>query len=197
MLRTPDFRLASSSIILLSVLLAGCNSPAYAVNAPVVITVKETVPVEVTRQVEVTHLVEVTRQVVVTRLVEVLVTPTPLANTETSTPTILFQPLTPLPTLLSTAKIGDNTTPKSPASVPFFIENQTDSPLLLNLSGPQTLLTLTLGPDEVRKTYLAEADYTYEVWRDGQIAYAGKFTINNFDKHGFFMRQNKAVLWIP
>jgi hypothetical protein len=183
--------------ILLTFITGGCSAPANPVSAPVVLTVVETVPVEVTRQVEVTRFVEVTRQVIVTQLVEFVVTPTPPAITNSPIQTDTSQPLTPYPTLLSTSRIGGTTTPKSSANVPFFIENQSDDPLEFNLYGPQLLLTLNLGKDEVRKTFLQEGTYTYEVMRDDLRVYAGEFTINNIDKHEFFLRENKAVLWIP
>ena len=147
MLRVSRSRLLLILFLLLFLLLGGCSSPATPEATQVVITVVETVPVEVTRQVVVTQIVEVTRQVIITHLVELLVTLTPPPATETPSPTLIAQQLTPLPTILSTAKIGDNTTPKGSNSVPFFIENQTDTPLLLNLYGPQTLLTLSIGKE--------------------------------------------------
>ena len=183
--------------VLFSLTTSGCTPPTSLETTPIILTVVETVPVEVTRQVEVTRFVEVTRQVIVTQLVELAVTPTPLPATSTPTPPATFQPLTPFPTLLSTAKIGGTSIPKGSNSVPFFVENQTDDPLMLNLYGPQLLLTLTIGKDEVRKTFLREGEYTYEVRRDDQIAYTGSFVINNIDKHEFFLREHKAVLWIP
>jgi hypothetical protein len=197
MLRVSRTGLPMILLLLLFLLMSGCTAPTSPETTPVVMTVVETVPVEVTRQVEVTRFVEVTRQVIVTQLVEIVVTPTPQTATSTPIPTETIKPLTPFPTLLSTAKIGGSTTPKGSSSVPFFIENQTDDPLVLNLYGPKLLLTLSIGKDEVRKTFLKEASYTYEVLRDDQRLYAGEFTINNFDKHEFFLRENKAVLWIP
>jgi hypothetical protein len=148
---------------LLPILVAGCSAQTRPEISTVIVTVVETVPVEVTHQVEVTRLVEVTRQVIVTQLVEFVITPTPAAPKETPTPSELAQLLTPQPTLLSTTQIGGSTTPKSSDAVPFFIENQTDDPLTLNLYGSQLLLTLNIGKDEIRKTFLKEGEYTYEV----------------------------------
>ena len=184
-------------LLLLPMLVVGCNAQAGPEASPVVVTVIETVPVEVTRQVEATRLVEVTRQVIITQLIEQIITPTPEGPKATPSPSDLEKPLTPQPTLLSTTNIGGSTTPKSSSAVPFFIENQTDDLLTLNLYGPQLLLTLNIGKDEIRKTFLKEGEYSYEIRRDDKLVYVGSFVINNFDKHEFFLRENKAVLWIP
>jgi hypothetical protein len=84
------------TITLLSIsILVGCGGSAPSPTPPV-ITVVQTVPVEVTRIVELPVTVEVTRQVVVTQVVEVPVTLTPTslpveAATSTAAP-VTFVP---------------------------------------------------------------------------------------------------------
>ena len=96
-------RLIFTVLVLATALLAaGCASAPEA--TPQIVTVVETVPVEVTRVVEVLNTVEVTRQVVVTVVVEVPVTPqaTPTATQAPAQPAATFSYL-PTPTVLGQA----------------------------------------------------------------------------------------------
>jgi hypothetical protein len=69
---------------------AGCK-PAQ--QTPVIVTVVQTIPVEVTRLVEMTVPVEVTREVFVTQIVEVQVTPTSAVSGTPTTQASNAQPL--------------------------------------------------------------------------------------------------------
>ena len=68
----PPLKIATLFLLLLSAtLLWGCSAPTAAPETTVIVTVLETMPVEVTR------LVEVTKEVIVTEIVEV-----PLSDAE-------------------------------------------------------------------------------------------------------------------
>ena len=190
--------ISKRQIILLAVLIAalilsGCAGSSPANSTPNVVTVIQTVPVEVTRIVEITQAVEVTRQVVVTQIVEVPVTVTPNPTVEaTPTPTLL-----PFPTL--TPILATQITPQGKGNgfVPFFLVNQTQDRLDVYITGPLTPAPVALSPDSSFKVFLREGDYFYSVWRDGKVAYEGGFRITNIDKHQLILQENKAVFWIP
>lgn len=207
-------------ILLLASLLAASCSPAAA-PTPVLVTVVQTVPVEVTRQAEVTREVEVTRQVVATQLVEVTVTP-PLAETPvqgipmTQTPTQASPaaqtpaqgiPMTQTPTpanpggqpaTTSVVTPYNQITPdqKGQGFTPVFVQNETEFTMKVSLLGPTSLL-VTVSPGGSQKVWLRPGDYLYETWKDDRKSYSGSFKIASADKHLLILRDSKAILWIP
>jgi len=193
-----------SLIILASSILWSCSASTPAPDTKVVVTVVETIPVEVTRLVEVTQLVEVTKEVFVTEIVEIPVTITAQPPTETpdnSSPTetpipiadtlTLPAAITPLPTELQF-------TPEARGDgwLPFYIENQTDSKLEIVASGPIPFDRFVWN-GQTEKVWLNEGRYTYTVWEGGSQKYSGSFNITNIDKHQLFLRENDAKFWYP
>ena len=181
------------AILMAALVLSACAGTSPANSTPNVVTVIQTIPVEVTRIVEITQAVEVTRQVVVTQIVEVPVTVTPSPTAEaTPTPTMpLFPTFTPaLATQITPQGKGDGFTP-------FFIVNQTQDRMEVYITGPLTPDPVALSPDSSFKIFLREGEYSYSVWRDGKVAYVGGFRITNIDKHQLILHEDKAVFWIP
>jgi len=181
------------AILFAAIFLSGCSGSSPANSTPNVVTVIQTVPVEVTRIVEITQAVEVSRQVVVTQIVEVPVTVTPNPTAEaTPTPTLL-----PFPTL--TPVLATQITPqgKGDGFTPFFLVNQTQDRLEVYITGPLTPAPVALSPESSFKIFLRKGDYSYSVWRDGKVAYEGRFRITNIDKHQLLLDGDKAVFWIP
>ena len=181
------------AVLLAALILSGCVGSSQSISTPNVVTVIQTVPVEVTRIVEITQAVEVTRQVVVTQIVEVPVTVTPNPTVEaTPTPTLALVPtFTPiLATQITPQGKGDGFSP-------FFLVNQTPDRLEVYITGPLTPAPVALSPNSSFKVFLREGDYSYSVWRDGKVAYQGGFRITNIDKHQLILHEDKAVFWIP
>jgi len=193
-----------SLIILASFILWGCSTANPAPETTVVVTVVETIPVEVTRLVEVTQLVEVTHEVYVTEIVEIPVTITPLPPTETpvnSSPTETSIPIattTTLPAAVLALAPELQFTPEARGDgwLPFYIENQTDSKLEIVASGPIPFNRVVWN-DQTIKVWLNEGQYTYSVWEGGSQKYSGSFNITNIDKHQLFLRENFAKFWYP
>jgi hypothetical protein len=208
------------SLIFASLLATACG-PA-ATPSPVVLTVVQTVPVEVTRLAEVTQMVEVTRQVVVTQLVEVAVTP-PVEGTAaqgipmTQTPVSAVSetpvqgiPMTQTPTPPATnstagqATLASAVTPynwitpdaKGQGFTPVFIENQTDYTMKIAINGPLNM-EVTVAPGRSQLVWLRRGNYTFQTWKDDRKSYSGSFSIVSADKYQLFLRDSKAVLWVP
>src|SRR4030066_1726314 len=98
MLNVSKRQIVPLAILMAALVLSACAGTSPANSTPNVLTVIQTVPVEVTRIVEITQAVEVTRQVVVTQIVEVPVTVPPNPTLEAPpTPTLpSFPTLTPI-----------------------------------------------------------------------------------------------------
>ena len=201
----PRSKFAILSLIMLAALILwGCSTSTPAPDTQVVVTVVETIPVEVTRLVEVTQLVEVTKEVVVTEIVEIPVTVTPQAPTETpngSAPTETPIPIvnTPaLPTANPTLAPVSQFTPEGRGDgwLPFYIENQTDSKLGIVASGPIPFERLVWN-GQTSLVWLNEGLYNYTVWEGGSQKYSGSFNITNIDKHKLFLREENAKFWYP
>jgi len=189
-----------SIILLLEGLLAlsvlvGCREGNQPDAESLLVTVVQTVPVEVTRVVEVHKTVEVTRQVVITQLVPVLVTSTPgLAEqaTATQTPAALLTletptPATPTPTFPQEKVKGFSI---------LLVVNETDDDLVVELSGTVERSLLFRGPSQALER-VKEGDYAYIVWRQSQVLFQGTFKITNPDKFELHIRKDKVVFLVP
>lgn len=181
--------------ILIALVLSSCaGNPSPAVET-VIVTVVNTVPVEITRIVEVQKTVEVTRQVVVTQQVEIPVTVTPSPTPESS-PT---PENTPAPT--TAAFIPAAATPTFPdEKVAGFsllkLVNETDNNLMVNISGPFQQ-SYPIGSHLERVDTVKEGKYTYTVLRDGQVIFRGTMNFTNPDKHELHIREDKVVFLVP
>jgi hypothetical protein len=183
--------LTSLTVLLLSAC-AGNSSPAI---ETVVVTVVNTVPVEITRIVEVQKTVEVTRQVVITQQVEIPVTVTPSPTAENS-PT---PENTPTPT--AAAFIPAAATPTFPQEkVEGFsflkLVNETDHNLVVNISGPFRQ-SYPIGSHLDRVDTVKEGKYTYTVLQDDQVIFRGTMNFTNPDKHELHIREDKVVFLVP
>src|SRR4030067_3791087 len=179
MLNVPKRQIVLLTILLVAFIFSGCAGSSPANSTPNVVTVIQTIPVEVTRIVEIPQAVEVTRQVVGTQIVEVPVTVTPSPTAEaTPTPPMPFFPTFPpaLATQITPQGKGDGFTP-------FFIVNQTQDRMEVYITGPLTPDPVALSPDSSFKIFLREGEYSYSVWRDGKVAYVVGFRITNIDKN--------------
>ena len=180
-------------VILTALLLWGCSGTSAAPQTTVIVTVVETVPVEVTR------LVEVTQEVIVTEIVEVPVTVTPQPATATPVPpSPTDTPTTTSSTAYPTLSPFLQITPKERGNgwLPFFVENHTSDKLDVYVSGPIPF-NRTLWKGDVQKVWLREGLYTFSVWYEGGLKYNGTFNITNIDKHKLLLRDDKAKFWIP
>ena len=193
MLNVPKRQIVLLTILLVAFIFSGCAGSSPANSTPNVLTVIQTVPVEVTRIVEITQAVEVTRQVVVTQIVEVPVIVTPNPTVE-ATPTPTSPPFPTLTPILATQITPHG---KGDGFAPFFLVNQTPDRLDVYITGLLTPAPVALSPDSSFKIFLREGDYTYSVWRDGKVAYEGGFRITNIDKHQLILHEDKAAFWIP
>lgn len=179
--------------------LAGCGGNAAPNTTPPVITVVQTVPVEVTRIVEIPVTVEVTRQVVITQVVEVPVTLTSTSvPLETATPTAAPLTFVPLSTYVPTITPGGVYTDikKVNGTTLLMVRNETDRELTVDIAGPVST-SLLLYPDGEASQIVPEGAYTYRVLENSLPLYSGSFRLTNPDKHELLLRENKAVLWLP
>lgn len=187
------------TLLLASLLAAGC-APAATPTA-MIMTVVQTVPVEVTRLAEVTQMVEVTRQVVVTQLVEVTVTPpapeTPVQGVPmTQTPTPANPTGQPAPSSNITPYSVITPDQKGQGFTPVFVQNETSDTRRVAITGP-TSLEVTVSPGGSQKIWLRRGDYIFDTWKDDHKSYSGSFSITSADKYQFILRDTKAILWIP
>jgi len=197
--RTLNTTILWTTTILSLSILVGCGGMAASSPTPAVITVIQTVPVEITRIVELPITVEVTRQVVVTQVVEVPVTLTPTSQPEeTATPTAAALTFVPLATYVPTITPGGvyTDTKKVSGMTLLRIRNETDRVLTIAISGPVST-SLVLYPDGEASQIVPEGEYDYRVLENELPLYSGSFKLTNPDKHELFLRENKAVLWIP
>jgi hypothetical protein len=183
------------SAILAALLLSSCANSSSPAIETVVVTVVNTVPVEITRIVEVEKTVEVTRQVVVTQEVEVPVTVTPSPTPENSpTPESTATPTAP-------AFITAEATPTFPQEkVEGFsflkLVNETDNNLVVNISGPFQQ-SYPIGSHLERVETVKEGQYTYMVLQDGRVIFRGTMNFTNPDKHELHIREDKVVFLVP
>jgi hypothetical protein len=177
-------------LVALGVMTSACGSAPT--QAPVVQTVVQTVPVEVTRNVEVTRMVEVTRDVVVTQVLEVPVTITPALPSATPT----FQYQSQQPTLLVNLTPPVTPQAKFEGYTAVFVQNQTSDKMDVYLAGPDQFSLALWGGDQ-QKIWTREGNYEYIVSINGQEAYRGKFKIVSADKYVWNLYKNKAILQQP
>lgn len=183
------------SAILAALLLSSCAGNTTPAVETVVVTVVNTVPVEITRIVEIEKTVEVTRQVVVTQEVEVPVTVTPSPTPENSpTPESTATPTAP-------AFITAEATPTFPQEkVEGFsflkLVNETDNNLVVNISGPFQQ-SYPIGSHLERVETVKEGQYTYMVLQDGRVIFRGTMNFTNPDKHELHIREDKVVFLVP
>jgi len=159
----------------------------------VVVTVVETVPVEVTRLVEIPMTVEVTRQVVATQIVQVPVTLTPPPG---ATPT---QAPSPLAALASTTPLSPTPTfplEKVKGYSVLLVVNETDDDLVVEIDGPVDRSFLFKGPSKILEK-VKEGKYAYTVLRHDQIIYQGTINITNPDKFELHIRADRVVFLVP
>jgi len=172
-------------------LLWGCSAPTQPAQTPVVVTVVNTVAVEVTRMVQVPQTVEVTRQVVVTQLVPVTTTP---GAAPTSTPT---PPATGAPTLPAAAATVVWVPTKPPVKVNgiayFKITNATSDKVEVWFKGPVTRSFVVGGGTSVL-TSMPWGSYTYQVLKDGKVAFAGEIKFNNSDKYEMVVAEDRVII---
>lgn len=180
------------------VLLTGCSPRAI---EPEVVTVVNTVPVEVTRLVEVEKTVVVTQEVVLTQIVEVPVTVTPMITAEASptetAPVDSFQVtgFTPAPVTatIDPNEFKDN---KFQGFAPLRVANETENSVVVQVFGSQSF-AFTLGGQTSQIQVVPEADYTFNVIRDGEVLFTGNLHITNPDKHELIVRSNKVIVKVP
>ena len=179
-------------VILLATGLLTSACGTTATQAPVLQTVVQTMPVEVTRNVEITRVVEITRDVVVTQVVQVPVTVTPALPTATPTYSYAGQQAT------LAVNLTPQVTPqaKFEGYTPIFIQNKTTDKLDVYLAGPDQF-NLALWGGDLQKIWTREGNYEYIVSINGQEAYRGKFKITSADKYVWNLYKTKAVLQIP
>jgi hypothetical protein len=191
-------------ILITATTLWGCGTSTPAISTPEVVTVVETIPIEVTRLVEVTQIVEDVQEVIVTEIIEIPVTVTPLSPTEkptsespTETPDLPLNTPAP-PSTGATLSPFAGFTPEARGNgwLPFYIENQTDSQLAIVASGPIPFNRVVWNGQTI-KVWLQEGTYNYSVWEGGNRKYTGSFNITNIDKHQLFLRENDGKFWYP
>lgn len=183
-------------------LAAGCSPAA---SEPVVVTVINTVPVEVTRLVEVQRTVEVVREVVVTEIVEVQVPVTVTAVLEEgATPTPQASPVPSEGAGAGSAVVYASPTidlnafkdQKVQGFAPLKVINETGSTLTVVVNGP-TYLSMVLGGHSSTIEIVAEAEYSYAVWEENEIIYSGTMRFTNPDKHELVIHNNRVVFKVP
>ena len=186
----------SASVFMLFLLTVGCSG---AQQTPIIVTVVQTVPVEVTRLVEMTVPVEVTREVFITQIVEVQVTPTPA---ETGTPTTQFGGVQATPFGTQSSYVGPAPTAgftpqaKGEGFTPVFVKSFAKERLEMYIRGPLDV-SVVVNPDNVQKIWLTRGDYTYTVYDPGGLAYDGSMKIASDDKYEIHLYDNKAVIVVP
>ena len=186
----------SVTVFMLVLLTTGCSA---AQQTPTIVTVVQTVPVEVTRLVEVTVPVEVTREVYITQIVEVQITPTPGL---TSTPTTQSGGVQATPFGTQSSYIGPAPTAgftpqaKGEGFTPVFVKSFAKDRLEMYIRGHLDI-SVVVNPDNVKKIWLSRGDYTYTVYDPGGLAYDGSFKIASDDKYEIHLYDNKAVIVVP
>lgn len=185
-------RLIFTTLVLATALLAaGCASAPE--PTPQIVTVVETVPVEVTRVVEVLNTVEVTRQVVVTVVVEVPVTPqaTPTATQAPAQPAATYSYL-PTPTALGQAF----ETPKAEGVSRLKLDNESDETLTIKISGPQNY-ELEIPDGKSAFLNVSYGEYTLRVYNGNDRLYTVRVNIVNPDKYEVNLGGSKATVMTP
>lgn len=185
-------------IIFIAVMLSACSSP---VPAPQVVTVVNTVPVEVTRLVEVERTVLVITEVVSTQIVEVPVTVTPTATLEA----------TPAPQATATQVVDGSIvvgfgTPTLPADefkdekVQGYsilkVINESPDDLIVTVSGPE-MQTLAVSSGKSINQVILEGEYLYFVERDNKVIFQGLIQLTNPDKHELVLRKDIVIYRVP
>jgi len=185
-------RLIFTALVLATALLAASCASAPE-PTPQIVTVVETVPVEVTRIVEVLNTVEVTRQVVVTVVVEVPVTPevTPTATRPPSQPAATISYL-PAPTALGQAF----ETPKAEGVSRLKLDNESDETLTIKISGLQNY-ELEIPDGKSAFLNVPYGEYTLRVYNGNDRLYTVRVNIVNPDKYEVNLGGSKATLMTP
>ena len=191
-------------ILISAISLWGCGTSTPTTSPPEVVTVVETIPVEVTRLVEITQIVEVVQEVIVTEIVEIPVTVTPQPPTETpasevpteTTDLPIHTPVPPLTDATQSPFAGFTPEARGDGWLPFFIENRTAGKLEIVASGPIPFNRVVWNGQTIR-VWLREGTYIYSVLDDGNKKYGGSFNITNIDKHQLFLRENDGKFWYP
>lgn len=196
-------RLISLMGLLVIVLVtAGCSSEAV---QTVVVTVVNTVPVEVTRMVEVQQTVEVIQEVVVTEIVEVqvpvTVTPVPEPEeTTTSEPSPVASVVSggevPVAQATPTFDVNEFQNQKIQGFAPLKVINETESLLTVTVQGA-AYLEVTVGSHNSAIQVIPEGEYTYTVWEEGELRYSGTLRLTNPDKHELVIYNNRVVFKVP
>jgi len=197
MKNTKIFRaVVSVTLFIIFLLTLGCSA---AQQTPAIITVVQTVQVEVTRLVEMTVPVEVTREVFITQIIEVQVTPTPA---ETGTPTTQFSGVQATPYATQSGYVGPAPTAgftpqaKGEGFTPVFVKSFAKERLEMYIRGPVDV-SVVVNPDNVQKIWLSRGDYTYTVYDPGGLAYDGSLKIASNDKYEIHLYDKKAVIVVP
>lgn len=174
-------------------LLWGCSAPTQPVQTPVVVTVVNTVPVEVTRMVPVQQTVEVTREVLVTQLVQV-----PVTNTPGAVPTVTSTPPPATPTFLPAAT---NTIVWIPTRPPikvngisyFKITNNSSVKAEVIFNGP-VVRNFIVGGGTSLLTSLPWGSYTYRVIQDNKVTFSGETRLVNSDKYEMIIDEDRVIV---
>jgi hypothetical protein len=184
------------------VVLAGCSpQPAE----PVVVTVINTVPVEVTRLVAVQQTVVVTQEVVITEVIEVqvpvTVTPGPTmeitaTNEPSPVPMDAFGGLAPAAYATPTIDLAAHKEEKIQGFAPLKVTNETESTLVVDVAGV-TYVSLTVGGHGSVIEIIPEGEYSYTVWEEGAVIYSGTIRLTNPDKHELVIYDNRVVYKVP
>ena len=185
-------RLIFTALVLATAILAtGCASAPE--PTPQIVTVVETVPVEVTRIVEVLNTVEVTRQVVVTVVVEVPVTPQ-------ATPTATQAPAQPAATIsylpTPTALVQSFDAPKVQGVSRLKIDNTTDDTLTAKASGAQSF-EVEIPPGRSAFLNVPYGEYTIRVYEGADRKYTVHVNCINPDKYEIILAGDKASVIEP
>jgi hypothetical protein len=183
-------------LVFFALLLWGCNSPTQPASTPVVVTVINTVPVEVTRIVPVQQTVEVTRQVVVTQLVQV-----PVTNTPGAVPTVSPTPPPVTPTFSSAPTMTTVWIPTRPPikvnGISYFkITNNTNVKAEVIFNGP-VVRNFIVGGGTSLLTSLPWGSYTYRVIQDNKVTFSGEIRLVNSDKYELIIYEDHVIFLTP
>jgi hypothetical protein len=184
------------SLFFYAYLLWGCSAPTQPAQTPLVVTVVNTVPVEVTRMVPVEQTVEVTREVLVTQLVQIPVTDTPGAI-----PSLTPTPPPPTPTYLTAPTKTIVWIPTRPPvkvnGVSYFkITNNTNIKADVIFDGPVTR-NFIVGGGTSLLTSLPWGSYTYRVLQDGKVTFSGDTRLVNSDKYEMVIDEDRVIIKGP
>jgi len=187
-------RVIFTALVLATAILAtGCASAPQPSPTAQIVTVLETVPVEVTRIVEVLNTVEVTRQVVVTVVVEVPVTPQ-------TTPTATQGPVQPAATIsylpTPTALVQSFDAPKVQGVSRLKIDNTTDDTLTAKASGAQSF-EVEIPPGRSAFLNVPYGEYTIRVYEGADRKYTVHVNCINPDKYEIILAGDKASVIEP